>query len=147
MNHIKLIKSEREHEQALARLTSLMDIDPVEGSAEADELEVLALLIQHYEQVNYPMDPPDPVEAIKFRMDQAGLKNKDLVQYIGSQSKVSEILNRKRPLSLNMIRQLSTGLGIPVATLVWDPSTVESHGGAVCIAEDSAGYTARNLEE
>jgi len=118
MNHIKIFRSEQEHEQAMARLMDLMDADPAEGSAEADEMDVLALLIEQYEQANYSMDPPDPIEAIKFRMDQMGLKNKDLVPFIGSPSKVSEVLNRKRPLSLNMIRKLSSGLGISADVLI-----------------------------
>ena len=122
MNQLKLIKSEQEHEQALARLMHLMDVDPEPGSAEADELDVLAVLIERYEEEQFPMDFPDPVEAIKFRMDQQGLKNKDLVPYIGSAPKVSEVLNGKRQLSLNMIRRLSDGLGIPPEVLIREPA-------------------------
>jgi len=122
MTHIKLIKSEQEHGQALARLMHLMDVDPEPGSAEADELDVLAVLIERYEEAQFPMDPPDPIEAIKFRMDQQGLKNKDLIPYIGSAPKVSEVLNGKRQLSLNMIRRLSDGLGIPAEVLIREPS-------------------------
>lgn len=122
MNHIKLIKSEQEHEQAMARLMHLMDADPEPGSAEADELDVLAVLIERYEEEHFPMDLPDPVEAIKFRMDQQGLKNQDLVPYLGSASKVSEVLNGKRKLSLNMIRRLTEGLGIPAKVLIREPS-------------------------
>ncbi|MBD3619119.1 MAG: hypothetical protein HUJ28_06590 [Chromatiales bacterium] len=122
MTHIKLIKSEQEHEQALARLMHSMDVDPEPGSAEADELEVLSVLIERYEEEQFPMDPPDPIEAIKFRMDQQGLKNKDLVPYIGSAPKVSEVLNGKRQLSLKMIRRLSDGLGIPAEVLIREPA-------------------------
>jgi HTH-type transcriptional regulator/antitoxin HigA len=121
MNRIKIIKSDHEHEQALARLVALMDADPAEGSQEADELDVLALLIEQYEQVHFPMDSPDPIQAIEFRMDQMGLKNKDLVPYIGSAPKVSEVLNRRRPLSLTMIRKLSDGLGISADVLIREP--------------------------
>lgn len=121
MYHIKVIKSELEHEQALARLTNLMDADPAPGSSEADELDVLAILIERYEQERFPMDPPDPVEAIKFRMEQQGLKKSDLIPYFGSASKVTEVLNGDRKLSLNMIRRLSAGLGIPAEVLIREP--------------------------
>lgn len=128
---MKLIKSDHEHEQALARLVALMDADPPEGSQEADELDVLALLIEQYEQVHFPMDPPDPIEAIEFRMDQMGLKNKDLVPYIGSAPKVSEVLNRKRPLSLTMIRKLSDGLGISADVLIREPIQEVAYGNEI----------------
>jgi len=122
MNHIKTIKTAQDHEQALARLINLMETDPTPGSQEADELDVLAILIEHYEQERFPIDPPNPIEAIKFRMDQQGLRNKDLIPYIGSAPKVTEILNGKRRLSLNMIRKLSTGLGISAEVLIRNPS-------------------------
>ena len=122
MNHIKLIKSNQEHQQALARLMSLMDADPASGTCEADEIDVLALLIERYEQENFPIDLPDPIEAILFRMDQDGLRKKDLVPYIGSAPKVTEVLNGTRALSLNMIRKLSTGLGISAEVLIREPS-------------------------
>jgi len=121
MNHIKLIKTDQEHEQALERLMSLMDLDPEPDSADADELDVLALLIEKYEQEHYPIDLPDPVDAIKFRMDQQGLVQKDLIPFIGSASKVSEVLNGRRSLSLNMIRKLSGGLGISADVLIREP--------------------------
>lgn len=121
MNHIRIIKTDQEHEQALAHLMSLMDKEIVKGSAEADELDVLALLIERYEEERYPIDPPDPIEAIKFRMEQQGLRNKDLIPYIGSASKVTEVLNGKRPLSINMIRRLSEGLGISAQVLIREP--------------------------
>lgn len=121
MNHIRIIKTDQEHEQALAYLMSLMDKEIMKGSAEADELDVLALLIERYEEERYPIDPPDPIEAIKFRMEQQGLRNKDLIPYIGSASKVTEVLNGKRPLSINMIRRLSEGLGISAQVLIREP--------------------------
>ncbi|MFW5777314.1 MAG: helix-turn-helix domain-containing protein [Spirochaetota bacterium] len=113
MNYAKVIKTKAEHEWALARIAELMDADPAEDAPEADELELLAVLVDRYEEDHYPVDPPDPVDAIEFRMEQMGLRNKDLVPYIGSASRVSEVLNRKRDLSLAMIRKLSDGLGIP----------------------------------
>jgi HTH-type transcriptional regulator/antitoxin HigA len=131
MSYMKIIKSDHEHEQALARLVALMDADPPEGSQEADELDVLALLIEQYEQVHFPMDPPDPIEAIEFRMDQMGLKNKDLIPYIGSAPKVSEVLNRRRPLSLTMIRKLSDGLGISADVLIREPIQEVAYGNEI----------------
>ncbi|WP_133510305.1 ImmA/IrrE family metallo-endopeptidase [Candidatus Thiosymbion oneisti] len=122
MNRAKIIKTDQEHQQALERLMQLMDKDPVAGTAEADELDLLALLVEHYERERYPIEPPDPVEAIQFRMDQMGLTRNDLTQYIGSTSRVSEVLNRKRPLSLNMIRKLSSGLGLSADVLIREPN-------------------------
>ena len=121
MNHIKIIKSHQEHDEALVRLMHLMDCDLSDNSVEADELDVLALLIEQYEQEQYPIDPPDPIEAIKFRMEQQNLKQKDLAQYIGSAAKVSEVLNGTRNLSLNMIRKLTNGLGISAEILIRAP--------------------------
>lgn len=100
-------------------LSELMEAEP--GSPEEDKLEVFALLIEAYEQEHYPIDLPDPVEAIKFRMEQQGLSQKDMVAYLGSQIRVSEVLNRKRPLSLSMIRALHEGLGIPAEVLLQEP--------------------------
>ncbi|SFR52941.1 ImmA/IrrE family metallo-endopeptidase [Thiomicrospira sp. ALE5] len=122
MNNVKVIKNEQEHAQALERLMALMDQNPAEGTEAADELELLALVIEKYEEEQFTMEPPTPIEAIKFRMDQMGFKNKDLIPYIGSAPKVSEVLNGKRPLSLPMIRRLHEGLGISLETLIQDPS-------------------------
>ena len=88
-------------------------MDAVPRSPVEEELELWALLIENYEEAQHPIPPPDPVEAILFRMDQLGLKPRDLTPYIKSKSKISEVLNRKRPLSLSMIRSLHQGLGIP----------------------------------
>ncbi|MBU4374764.1 MAG: hypothetical protein KJ714_10115 [Euryarchaeota archaeon] len=112
----KVIKSEAEYQEALAHLEALMDAQP--GTPEEEELELFAVLIEKYEQEHFPIGLPDPVEAIKFRMDQLGLTRKDLIPYIGSQSKVSEVLNGKRPLSLSMIRALQQGLEIPIEVLL-----------------------------
>lgn len=112
----KLIKTEEENEAALARLDEIFDAEP--GTPEGDEAELLTALIEMYEQKAYPIDLPDPIEAIKFRMEQQGLKRKDLVPYLGSAPKVSEVLTGKRPLSLTMIRNLVKGLGIPAEVLL-----------------------------
>ena len=117
----KVIKTEAEYEAALARVAELMDAQP--GSPDEQDLELFALLVEQYEQEHFPIAPPDPVEAILFRMEQEGLTRKDLAAYIGSPSKVSEVLNRKRPLSLSMIRALHKGLGIPADILVQEPQS------------------------
>ncbi len=114
----KVIKNAKEHEAALARIEALMDARP--RTPQGDELELLAALVELYEAEAYPIDEPDPVEAIRFRMEQQGLRPRDLVPYIGSRSKVSEVLSGHRGLSLRMIRGLSTGLGIPADVLVRD---------------------------
>ncbi len=115
----KIIKSEADYEAALAYIEGLMDAEP--GSEEEEELELFAALVEQYENAHYPIAPPDPIDAILFRMDQEGLIRKDMAAYIGSQSKVSEVLNRKRPLSLSMIRKLHEGLGIPADVLLREP--------------------------
>ncbi|MBW4054638.1 MAG: hypothetical protein HIU83_04420 [Proteobacteria bacterium] len=115
----KIIKTEAEYDTALERIDTLMDADP--GTPEGDELELLVTLVELYEKVAHPIDLPDPIEAIKFRMEQAGLKQKDLIPFIGSRSKVSEILSHQRPLSITMIRKLHEGLGIPADVLLKEP--------------------------
>lgn len=115
----KILQTKADHTAALSRVEALMDAAP--GSSKEAELELWTLLIEDYETKHQPVPPPDPIEAIRFRMDQLGLKATDLTAYIPSKSKVSEILNRKRPLSLSMIRALHTGLGIPAETLMQEP--------------------------
>lgn len=115
----KIIKTDEEHEEALAYLRSLMDAAP--GSPEEEELELFASLVEQYEQERWPIDLPDPIDAIEFRLEQAGLRRKDLAPYIGSASKVSEVMNRKRPLSVTMMRALHEGLGIPAEVLLQAP--------------------------
>jgi HTH-type transcriptional regulator / antitoxin HigA len=107
----KVIKTESEYEAALTRIEKLMDakLDTPQG----DELELLSLLVHDYEERTFPIDKPDPVTAIRFRMEQQGLKPKDLVPFLGSRSRVSEILSGRRKLSLKMIRALVSGLRIP----------------------------------
>lgn len=116
--NIKVIKSGNDYAQAMVRLTALMALDPKDGSKEDNELELLALVIEDYERKIVPPVTPDPIEAILFRMDQMKLARKDLEPYIGSTSKVSEVLSRKRPLSLPMIRRLHNGLDIPADVLI-----------------------------
>ena len=107
----KVIKTEAEYQATLARIEAIFDAKP--GTAKGDELELLLLLAETYEDKAYPIDLPDPIEALRFRMEQEGLKPKDLIPYIGSKSKVSEVLSRRRPLSLTMIRKLVKGLHFP----------------------------------
>ena len=107
----RVIKTQVQYEATLARIESIFDAKP--GTAKGDELELLVLLVEAYEDSAYPIDLPDPIAALRFRMEQAGLKPKDLVPYIGSKSKVSEVLSGQRPLSLTMIRKLVTGLHFP----------------------------------
>jgi HTH-type transcriptional regulator / antitoxin HigA len=123
MHHIKLIKNNQDHAVALARVSELMDKELAQGSEGADELEVLALLIERFEQENFPIDKPDPIEAIRFRMEQLGLLKKDLIPFIGSASKVTEVLNGTRQLSLTMIRKLNQGLNISVDILIRVPQS------------------------
>jgi len=115
---IKLIKTPAEHAAALARVDVLMATDPAAGTLACDELELLAHLAETYEKARFPVDLPDPVEAIKFRMEQQGLTQRDLVPYFGTASRVSEVLARKRPLNLATARRLHEGLGIPAAILL-----------------------------
>jgi HTH-type transcriptional regulator/antitoxin HigA len=115
----RLIKNEKDYDAALARIEQLMDAKA--DTAEMDELELLTALVEIYEDQHFPISPPDPVDAIKFRMEQLGLAEKDLVPYIGTKSKVSEILNGKRPLTLTMMRSLNKGLGISAEVLLREP--------------------------
>lgn len=114
--NIKLIKTEEDYQAAMARLDEIFDAKL--GTKEGDELEILSMLIERYEDEHYPIGPPDPIEAIKFRMEQMGYKAKDLEKILGSKSHVSEILNRKRKLSLTMIRKLHKELNISANVLV-----------------------------
>ena len=123
--NVKIIKSEEGYEAAMARLSALMSLDPKPNSKEENELELLALVIQDFERQTVPPVTVDPIESILFRMDQMQLTRKDLEKYIGSISKVSEVLTRKRPLSLPMIRRLNQGLGIPADILIEDVAAVE----------------------
>jgi HTH-type transcriptional regulator/antitoxin HigA len=112
----KIIKSDADYRKALAHVESLMDAES--GSQKESELELWSLLVERFEETHYPVDSPDPVEAIKFRMEQEGLRQKDLERYFPSKSRVSEVLSHKRPLSLGMIRSLHRGLKIPADVLL-----------------------------
>jgi HTH-type transcriptional regulator/antitoxin HigA len=112
----KIIKTEAQYESALQRIARLMDAVP--GTLRGDELELLSLLVSDYEDRHYPIGQPNPLAAIRFRMDQMGLKPKDLIPCLGSRSKVSEVLSGRRPLSMSMIRKLNAGLGIPLKALI-----------------------------
>lgn len=114
--NIKPIRTEADYAAAMARVDELWGAEI--GSADGDELEVLALLIGKYEDEHYPMPPSNPIEAIKFRMDQQGLTARDLEPYIGPSGRVSEVLNGKRRLSLAMIKRLHDGLRIPYESLL-----------------------------
>lgn len=120
---IRVIKNAAEYEEALAEVGRLVGRDPAPGTPDGDRLELLAVLIESYETRLAPARLPDPVEAIRFRMGQQGLTQRDLVPLIGSRSKVSEVLSRKRPLTLSMIRALHRGLGIPAESLLQEPTT------------------------
>ena len=116
--NIKPLKTHKDYKAALARIDSLMDAKP--GTSQGDELEVLSVLVEKYEDAHYPIDAPDPIEAIRFQMEQYGLRDKDLVQYIGSSGRVSEVMSYKRKLTLPMIRRLEAGLDIPARSLIKD---------------------------
>src|SRR3989338_112431 len=122
MDDIKIIKTKENHNRALKLIEELVDRDPEIGSADADRLTLLTALVKDYETKRFPEYLPDQIEAIKFRMEQADLKPADLVPYIGTAGRVSEILSGKRQLTLEMVRALSTGLGIPAKVLIQKPS-------------------------
>ncbi len=112
------IRSEKDYQKALKRLELVFDAK--KDTEKGDELEILSILIEKYENEKFPIEMPDPIEAIKFRMEQMGMKQKDLVKLIGFKSRVSEIMNRKRKLTLDMIRELNTTLHIPTEVLIQD---------------------------
>ena len=115
---IKAVKTESDYNQALKRLEKIFHAPA--DSKEGDEAEILSILIEKYEDEHYPIEAPDPIEAIKFRMDQMGMNNKDLAEIIGYKSRVSEIFSRKRKLTLKMIKNLHEKLKIPYESLIAD---------------------------
>ncbi|MFD2190287.1 helix-turn-helix domain-containing protein [Pistricoccus aurantiacus] len=119
--NIQPIRNDADLDRAFARMEALWSAE--NGTPEADELEVLAILIERYEDERYPIGPSEPIEAIKFRMEQQGLTPRDLEPFIGGSGRVSEVLNRKRGLSLSMIRRLHKGLRIPYDSLMNEAST------------------------
>jgi HTH-type transcriptional regulator/antitoxin HigA len=114
--NIKPIKTEQDYQDALNRLETIFDAKS--GTSEGDELEILGILIDDYENKHFPIDLPDPIEAIKFRMEQLGYTQNDLSKILGQKSRASEILNKKRKLSLEMIRKLNLTLNIPTNVLI-----------------------------
>jgi HTH-type transcriptional regulator / antitoxin HigA len=110
----KVLKTEHDYKTALAYVGRLLD----QSSPDEAELELWSLLVETYEEAHFPIAAPDPIEAIRFRMDQSGLQLSDLLPYLQSKSKISEVMNRKRPLSLSMIRALHSGLNIPATVLM-----------------------------
>lgn len=121
LDSIRPIKSEEDYDAALDEVAMLMDAEL--DTPEGDRLDVLSTLIEAYEARHWPIDPPDPIDAIKSRMAQRGLRAKDLEPLLGGRGRVSEVLNRKRPLTLAMIRRVSRELGIAAAVLLNEPRT------------------------
>jgi len=119
--NIKPIKTEVDYNNTLHQIENLMDAKP--NTPQMDKLEVLTTLVEAYEAQHYIIDAPDPIEAIKFRMEQEGLRQKDLVSIVGSKSRVSEILNKKRKLTIEMIRNLHKQLHIPIESLFLEYKT------------------------
>ena len=125
MKNWKILKTETDYKIALTRLDEVIDADP--GTQEGDELELLALLIKDYEEKKYPVRLPDPIDMIKLRMEEMGLKNKDLVDIIGSESHVSSVLSRKRRITLEMARKLSKRLNIRASIFINDQLSFEHY--------------------
>ncbi len=117
---IRLIHTEADYQAALQRIRVLWEAEP--GTPEADELEILVMLVNKFEEENYPIEEPDPIEYIKIRMEELGLKQEDLVPYMGNKGNVSKVLSRKRSLSLEMIRNLHRGLRFPLEVLIAEPT-------------------------
>ena len=113
---IRPIKTEQDYNSAINRIEELWGAK--KDTLDGDELDLLVILVESYEMKHYPIAPPDPIDAIKFRMEQMGMTNSDMVKYLGSQSRVSEILNKKRKLTLEMIKSLYKGLKIPAEILL-----------------------------
>ncbi len=113
---IKPIKTEADYDETLKKIEALFDAEP--GTPAGDHLDLLVTLVEAYEKAHYDLPPPDPIDAIEYHMERLGLSRRDLEPYLGSRARVSEILNRKRPLSLRMIRNLEAGLNIPASILI-----------------------------
>lgn len=119
---IKLIHNDKDYENALARIEEIFDAEP--GTKEGEELEVLGILVEEYEKKHFPIEAPEPVEAIKFRMEQLGMEQNDIAMLLGSKSRASEILSGKRSLSLRQIKILNRKFGIPAEVLIQEPKPV-----------------------
>ncbi len=144
MNTLKAIKTEKDYAAALGRMEILFDAKP--GSKEGTEAEVLMILISDYERMNYSIDSPTSIEAIKFRMEQLKLKQKDLIKYVGSASRVSEILSGIRPLTLTMIAALHTGIGIPLTSLLQATGKGKKSSGIQSHSQQSKISVAREVQ-
>lgn len=127
---VRPILTSADYKATLMEVSKLVDLDPAPDSHEGIRLDVLTTLLEAHERKNYPIDPPSAVEAIRFRMDQAGLTPADLVPYIGRLNRVYEVLSEKRSLTLAMIRRLHEGLGIPAASLIQQGAAVASRATA-----------------
>lgn len=121
---VRPIRTESDYKAALKAVSPYFDKEPAPGSEASDHFEVMLALIQVYEARHHPIDPPDPIEAIKFRMDQQGLTVKDLEPFIGQLNRVYEVLARKRPLTLRMIRRIHEGMGIPAEVLIQENEVI-----------------------
>jgi len=119
--NIRPVQTEADYKAALKEISCLMETDPSVGTAEGNRLDILTTLVEAYESKHHPIDPPDPIEAIKFRMEQEGLTAKDLEPMIGRRNRVYEVLNRKRSLTLPMIWRLHRDLGISAESLIQPP--------------------------
>ncbi|QIL74398.1 transcriptional regulator (plasmid) [Diaphorobacter sp. HDW4B] len=116
------IRTPKDYAAMLKEVSKLVDLDPMPDTTDGERLDVLTTLVEAYERKHFPIEAPDPIEAIKFRMEQQGLEVQDLVPMIGQKNRVYEVLARKRPLSLSMIRKLHIGLGIPAEALIREPA-------------------------
>ncbi len=121
---INPIRNDVDYKATLRKVSRLIDLDPAPNTIDGDRLDILATLVQAYEAKHYPIAPPDPIEAIRFRMDQDGLTVKDLEPMLGPSNRVYEVLNRKRPLTLHMIRRLHQQLHIPAEVLIYQDQGV-----------------------
>ena len=118
MSTIKPIRSEEDYDRAIARINQLLDLNPQPGTDDDNELDVLSTLVEVYEDEHYPILPPDPIEAIKYVMEEKGMDNKQLIPLLGTKSRVSEIMNRKKPLTLKMIYKLHQAMGLPLEVFI-----------------------------
>lgn len=118
MRDIRPIRTEEDYDWALAQIGPYFEREPAPGTREADRFDVLAALIEGYEAKRWPIDPPDPVEAIRFRMEAAGYTRSDLARLLGSRSRASEVMSRKRRLTMDMIQKLHTAWGLPAEVLI-----------------------------
>ena len=140
---IRPIRTKADYKATLKEISALMEADPAPGTAEGDRLDVLVTLVQVYEARHVPISPPDPVEAIKFRMEQGGLSVKDLEPLIGKSNRVYEVLNRKRPLTLAMIRRLHESLGIPAKALIAETVAVRAKLATLGLTEADVSESVR----